>query len=118
MTLIADYGPTFPEPIVAIYPQDGTIVATHPFAVLDGAPWVSPQQAGAAEVFRKYLLSSERQSVLPQFGFRPADPSAVLGPPLDAAHGVDSRSNLALAEVPTGEVINAIIRRWEDIRSR
>ena len=46
-----EFGPALPEPVVAVYPQDGTIVPTHPFAILDGAPWVTPDQARAAGIF-------------------------------------------------------------------
>ena len=71
-----------PEPIVAVYPQDGTIVSTHPFAILDGAPWVDSEQAAAA-VFLRFLLSDQQQSRLAKSGFRPTDPTASLGPLFD-----------------------------------
>lgn len=35
-----EFGLILPEPIVAVYPQDGTFVPNHPFAILDRAPWV------------------------------------------------------------------------------
>ena len=65
------YGPQLGEPIVAVYPQDGTIVSTHPFAILDGATWVKSEQAKAAAVFLQFLLSNQQQSRLASHGFRP-----------------------------------------------
>ena len=74
------YRPILPEPIVAVYPQDGTIVATHPFAILDGAPWVDSVQAEAAAVFLQFLQSEQQQQLLlSQYGFHPADVAAPLG---------------------------------------
>src|SRR5581483_5527693 len=49
------------EPIVCVYPQDGTILVGHPFAILDGAPWVDADQVAAARVLQRFLLSAEQQ---------------------------------------------------------
>ena len=35
------------EPLVSVYPQDGTVVADHTFAILDRAPWVTQDQVKA-----------------------------------------------------------------------
>ncbi len=110
------YGPTLPEPIVAVYPQDGTIVATHPFAVLDGAPWVTSEQAEAAAVFLRFLLSDQQQSRLKGHGFRPTDPDLLLGPPIDPINGANPRANLVVVEVPGTEVIDAVVQLWTCIR--
>ena len=48
------------EQLIAAYPQDGTVVADHPFAILDGAPWVDEVQVRAARLFRDFLLSAEQ----------------------------------------------------------
>ena len=108
--------PLLPEPIVAVYPQDGTIVATHPFAILDGAPWVEPVQAEAAAVFLQFLLSDQQQSRLVDDGFRPADPDKPLGPPIDPSNGVDPGANLVLVEVPGTQVIDAVVALWTCMR--
>ena len=36
------------ELLVSIYPQDGTVIAEHPFAIMDQAPWVDSNQVEAA----------------------------------------------------------------------
>ena len=108
--------PLLPEPIVAVYPQDGTIVATHPFAILDGAPWVEPVQAKAADVFLQFLLSEQQQSRLVDDGLRPTDPTKPLRPPIDPLYGADPEANLALVEVPGTQVIDAIVELWTCMR--
>ena len=78
-----------PFPVVAIYPREGTFWSDHPYAILD-LPSVTSDVREAAEAFRTFLLSPDRQqAALSRFGFRPADPSIALGPPIDTAHGLD-----------------------------
>jgi Ca-activated chloride channel family protein len=63
------------EPLVSVYPQDGTVVVGHPYAILDGAPWVSDEQAAAAGIFRDYLLTRRAACgprARPPAGDRPA----------------------------------------------
>jgi Ca-activated chloride channel homolog len=104
------------EPMVSAYPQDGTVIITHPFAILDGAPWVSADQAKAAELFQKYLLSSEQQALLVKNGLRPANPQAPLGPPLEAAYGANPEANLNLLEVPEVLVFDRIREVWHEVK--
>ena len=108
--------PLLPEPIVAVYPQDGTIVVTHPITILDGAPWVTPEQARAAKIFLGFLLSRQQQSFLLEYGFRPADVDAPLGPPIDPSNGADPEANLVIVEVPGTQAIGAIIELWTCMR--
>jgi Ca-activated chloride channel family protein len=104
------------EPMVAVYPQDGTVVSTHPFAILDSAPWVSPDQIKAAEIFRKFLLSSEQQSLLLQNGLRPANPQAPLGPPLEAAYGANPAAKLVAIEMPDTLVFDRVREVWHEVK--
>jgi Ca-activated chloride channel family protein len=114
----AEYGPTLTEQIVAVYPQDGTILATHPFTILAGAPWVMPEQVKASEIFRQFLLSRQQQSLLLRYGFRPADVAVPLGPRIDPTYGANPQANLVLVEVPHSQVIDAIVKLWERIRTQ
>jgi Ca-activated chloride channel family protein len=104
------------EPMVSVYPQDGTVVVTHPFAILDGAPWVSAEQAKAAEIFRKFLLSSEQQSLLLKYGLRPTNPQAPLGPPLEAANGANPAAKLVTIEMPDTLVFDRVREVWHEIK--
>jgi Ca-activated chloride channel family protein len=100
------------EPLVAAYPQDGTVVVEHPYAILDGAEWVTPQQVKAAELFRGYLLSAERQAALPGAGLRPADPAAKVGSPIEPRYGANSNAFLLPVVLPDVLVMDRITEVW------
>jgi Ca-activated chloride channel family protein len=104
------------EPLVAAYPQDATVVVGQPCAVLDGAPWVSEEQAKAAGVFCRFLLSREQQALLLPYGLRPADPTAQLGPPIEARYGANPQANLAAVALPETMVVNQIIEVWHQVK--
>jgi Ca-activated chloride channel family protein len=109
-------GRDFREPVVAVYPQDGTIVVGHPFTILTGTPWVTEEQAAAARVFQAFLLSPERQRALLQAGLRPADPNVVIGSPIDVLNGANPRAQLVPLEVPDGAVIDQITEVWHRVK--
>jgi Ca-activated chloride channel family protein len=102
-------------PVVAIYPKEGTFWANHPYAVLN-APWVTPEQKEAAQIFESFLLDQAQQTRAIQLGFRPADPSIPLGPPLDAQHGVDIAQPQTVLEVPSAEVISGLQEVWREVK--
>ena len=104
------------ESMVAAYMQDGTIVVTHPFAILDGAPWVSTEQAEAAEIFRAYLLSPEQQKALVPHGLRPADSTLPLGFPIERRYGANPDAELVALEVPGVLVVDRIIEVWHEVK--
>ncbi len=100
------------EPLVAAYMQDGTIVVTHPFAILDGAEWVTEQQIRAAEIFQDFLLSEEQQNLLLDVGLRPAtfDTTGNLG------EGSNLEAKLVELEMPEALVIDRIIEVWHEVK--
>lgn len=104
------------EPLVSVYPQDGTIVVGHPFAILDGTPWVSADQAAAAGILRDFLLTSDQQGKLSDFGLRPADPAAKPGPPIDASHGANPDATIVALSVPETLVIDRVGEVWRQVR--
>ena len=104
------------EPLVSFYPQDGTIIAGHPFAVLDGAAWVTDEQVSAAGIFRDYLLSKEQQTKLLELGLRPADTSVPLTSPIDPALGANPTANLVAVQMPDTLVIDRIGEVWHQVR--
>jgi uncharacterized protein YegL len=109
-------GDTMREPMVSVYPQDGTIVVGHPFAVLDGAPWVTDEQVKAADVFRDYLMSADQQAKVLELGLRPADESVPLGTPIEPGNGANPAANLVPVEVPDTLVIDRIGEVWHQVR--
>lgn len=47
-----------------------------------------------------------------QYGFRPAAVDVPLAAPLDASHGMDPKEPKTTLEVPSAEVINAVLQTW------
>jgi len=104
------------EPMVAVYPQDGTIVVGHPFTILEGVPWVTPQHVAAARVLQKYLLSPEQQKTVLALGFRPADVTVPIGPPIEMSGGVNPDANILALQVPETAVIDQIVDVWHRVK--
>ena len=102
-------------PVVAIYPKEGTFWSNHPYAVLN-APWVTPEQKEAANIFEAFLLDKPQQLKSLEFGFRPADPSIPLASPLDTRHGIDINQPKTILEVPSATVINGIQNLWQETK--
>lgn len=98
-------------PVVAIYPREGTFWSDHPIGIVDG-DWVTPEHREAAEQYIRYLLDRPQQERAMTFGFRPANPDVGLSAPIDTAHGVDPQEPKTTLEVPSADVINALIKLW------
>lgn len=108
-------GDSFQNPVVAIYPKEGTFWSNHPYGILN-ASWVTDEQQEAAEIFRDYLLAPEQQERALEVGFRPADPSIALTSPFDANHGVDPLQPKTILEQPSAEVLNGINDLWHSVK--
>jgi Ca-activated chloride channel family protein len=80
-------------PLAFIFPSGGTIWANHPYCILDNADWVSDEQVEAAEIFRDYLLDSERQELAVDNYLRPLDSAIALHAPMTLENGTDPRVN-------------------------
>jgi ABC-type Fe3+ transport system substrate-binding protein len=104
------------EPLVSVYPQDGTVVVGHPYAILDGAPWVSDEQAAAAGIFRDYLLTDGQQRAVLELGLRPADPATPLEAPIELGNGADPDATLVPLAVPDTLAIDRVGEVWQDVR--
>lgn len=104
------------EPLVSVYPQDGTIVVGHPFAVLEGAPWVSSDQTEAAKVFGKYLMSAAAQEAVLALGLRPADKDTKIGSPIEASFGANPQARLVPLEIPSSDIIERVGEVWHHVK--
>jgi Ca-activated chloride channel family protein len=108
-------------PLAAIYPDDGTFWVENPYCILDGADWVTDEQAQAAAIFRDYLLSSEQQALSVDWGLRPANTDVSLHNPIDLAHGavpsitIDEVPHLAY---PSDEVVGHILDVWHQVKKK
>ncbi len=102
---------TLPFPLVAIYPREGTFWSDHPIGVVQ-RPWVTDEKKAAAKVYIDYLLGKPQQEKALTYGFRPADPSVALGAPITAEFGSDPKEPKTTLEVPSADVMNAILQLW------
>ena len=99
-------------PVVAIYPKEGTFWSDHPVGIVD-RDWVTPEHREAAKIYIQYLLAKPQQEKALQYGFRPASLDVPLAAPLDSAHGIDPKEPKTTLEVPSVDVINAILQSWK-----
>lgn len=102
-------------PLVAIYPEEGTVYSDNPLFVLD-APWVSEGEAAGAAAFVDYVQEPANQAKVLAYGFRPGNASVALGAPIDAPHGVDPEQPETLLDVPSPPVLARLLDAWQDQR--
>src|SRR5262249_39956644 len=98
-------------PVVAIYPKEGTFWSDHPVGIVE-REWVTPEHREAAKSYIRYLLDRGQQEKAMQYGFRPASLDVSLTEPLDAAHGIDPKEPKTTLEVPSVDLINALLELW------
>jgi Ca-activated chloride channel family protein len=117
--VIESYGSQYrlPFPVVAIYPREGTFWSDHPVGIVE-REWVTSEHKAAAETYIDFLLARPQQEAALRFGFRPSDVEIPLGPPFDAAHGVDPREPQTTLEVPPVEVIEGVRELWQANKKR
>jgi Ca-activated chloride channel family protein len=102
-------------PLVAIYPEEGTLFSDNPFFVVD-ADWVTPEQRTAAGLFEDFVQRPENQRRVLEFGFRPGNPEVAVGEPISPALGVDPDQPQTTLEVPDPAVLVELLQRWETQR--
>ncbi|NWG16529.1 MAG: VWA domain-containing protein [Chloroflexi bacterium] len=105
------------EPLVAIYPEEGTFWHEHPFGILN-ADWVTPEQQEAARVFTEFVLTPAMQTIIMSEGFRPANTDVELTFPFVAENGVDVTQPRTVLDVPAPEVIAAIQQSWSLVKKQ
>jgi Ca-activated chloride channel family protein len=114
--MVADsYHEKLPDPLVAIYPKEGTFISDHPVGVVQRG-WVTADHKEAAKVYLDFLLAKPQQVKAMKHGFRPGDESISLDAPLDKAHGVDPDQPKKLLEVPSAEVMESILALWPRVK--
>ncbi len=102
-------------PLVAIYPEEGTLFSDNPFFILD-AEWVDENERAGAELFSEYVQQPDVQQRVLEFGFRPGNPSVAVGAPIVAANGVDPTQPQNLLPVPDPEVMVGLLEQWAEVR--
>jgi Ca-activated chloride channel family protein len=110
-----DASPPPRMPLVAFYPEEGALVADHPYVVLDG-DWVTDDQRRAAELFKDFLLADEQQERFRALGFR--DHQGMPGPEIAPENGLLPQQPIEELQPPGGDVLQAIRERWPEYRKR
>jgi len=105
------------DPIVAIYPEKGVLMADHPFVILNGT-WITPWQRFAAGQYLFFLLLPENQELAEKHGFRPAISSVPLDKSVfNPSNGVKYEIDVPVLKPPKGEVMEAIFTAWVRVRN-
>lgn len=102
-------------PLVAIYPEEGTLFSDSPFITLD-TEWVDENERAAAALFEEFVQRPENQERVLEFGFRPNNATVTVGDPISAANGVDPLQPTAELEVPEPAVLVDILDSWAELR--
>jgi Ca-activated chloride channel family protein len=106
---VVEYGQGDPA-LVAIYPSEGTFLATHPACVNQSA---IPEVQEAARMFRDFLTGAAGQKLALAHGLRPVKPAVPAAAPLDAAHGVDLTQPAVVFEQPSVASLYAAQALWK-----
>ncbi len=103
-------------PLVAVYPEEGTLFSDNPFFILSEAEWVDDAEATAAEVFTAFVQRPENQERVLEFGFRPGNIEVPVADPVSAANGVDPAQPTTTLATPDSDVMVNLITQWSQTR--
>ncbi len=106
---------TPPEPLIALYPREGTLWHDRPMAIAS-ADWVTAEQRRAAQVFIDYMISEPVQRMVLERGFRPVNPDVPLGFPIAAEFGADPNQPTTVLDLPDAETIVTIQQNWSLVK--
>lgn len=110
-----------PEPLIALYPPEGTFFHERPMGIAN-ANWVTPDQRLAAQLFVDYVLTEEIQRFIMSWGFRPANQAVQLdntfwgGCPNVTQCGVIPTSPTTILPSVSGAVTSAIQDSWTTVK--
>jgi Ca-activated chloride channel family protein len=102
-------------PLAAVYPKEGTLVADHPYVVLN-APWVDAAKRAAAAQFLAYIARPDIQRRFRDAGFR--DHDGVGGPQIATVNGLLAAGPAIVIAPPSPAVLAQIQQSWTDVRKR
>jgi Ca-activated chloride channel family protein len=105
------------DSLVAIYPEEGTLLSDHPFVILN-APWVSEYQKFAASQYLYYLLQENNQDKAQEYGFRPANPSVTLDSNIfNETNGVEFEIKVPTYRPLSGEALENLFTVWPSVKN-
>jgi Ca-activated chloride channel family protein len=106
-------GPAPREPLLAIYPSDGVLVADNPAVTVTG-DWVSSQQRLAADDFLTYARTAQGQEVVKTTGYRTIQDKV---DPAVASTGHYAQS-LQPVPLPSADVLVNVQKSFPNVRKR
>ncbi len=102
-------------PLAFVFPADGTFWSDHPYCILDGSGWVTPDEADAARMFLAHLVSPAVQAEAANHFVRPLDGRIPAESALARIGGTDlaaSPATIPPLSIPSPEVSEAIIDQF------
>jgi Ca-activated chloride channel family protein len=115
---IEETAPPLEEPVVMIYPKEGSLLRENCACVVN-APWVTPGQQEAAEQWFQFLREDNQQRSFMDAGFRPGTQLSTDGTKLsDPQYGLnlDTPAKVLYAERVDPAVAAAIDDAWELVK--
>lgn len=103
------------ETLVAVYPTEGTLVADHPYVILN-APWVTESKRKVGAAFLAYLLTPEVQRQFTAAAFR--DYLGNAGPQISPGDGLLPDEPALRLKPLAPVVIEAIQNSWSELRRK
>jgi Ca-activated chloride channel family protein len=103
------------DPLIAIYPKEGTLFSDNPFFILN-ADWVTDDQKAAAKLFQDFVQTPENQQKVLKFGFRPNNAAVPIAAPITSANGVDPTQPQSELQVPDSKVLVGVLNAWAEQR--
>jgi hypothetical protein len=105
------------DSLVAVYPQDGTLLSDHPYVILN-ASWVDKWQRFAATQYLFYLLQEQNQDKAQLHGFRPANPSVPVNQDIfNEQNGVKHEIRVPIFKPLSGEAMETLFTVWPSVRN-
>ena len=102
-------------PLLAVYPREGTLLADHPYVVLD-LPWVTSTKRQIAQEFLEFLHAPAQQQRFQTVGFR--DFRGQPGPEITPANGLLPGLPHLERGAPEPPILDAIQRSWRNVQKR
>lgn len=101
-------------PLAAVYPEEGTLMADHPYSVLDLPSTAAADRLAAAD-FLRFLQEPARQREFQRAGFR--DHRGRPGPEIIPANGL-LPGGVAQRPLPEPPILDALQSSWRGVRKR
>lgn len=100
--------------LTAFYPNDGVLIADHPYVTLQ-ADWVTDDEQEGAELFLRFLLEPVQQQRFQSLGYR--DHTGAPGPEIDVENGLIQARPVTITP-PGGDILTQIRNDWPHYRKR